>query len=103
MQLIGHVTRPRITNPLDRFHSELSFPMLDSFPQIYLDDSEGATVRTSLTTSAGLGKWVKELELKTKWRIGRDERENFSNGLLEIGERYKSEHDYSDDEEGWDD
>jgi len=45
---------------------------------------------------------VKNLEAATKWRIGREERENFSNVLLEIGECYKNEHDSGDDE-NWDD
>lgn len=75
---------------------------MDSFPGIYEHNQENTIgVRTSLTTSSEIGTWVRDLEAATKWRIGREERENFSNVLLEIGERYRNEE--GSDDENWDD
>jgi len=87
----------------NRYYSGLAIPVLDSFPKLYSDESEVQNIRTSLTTSSAIRTWVKDLELATKWRVEREEREDFSNGLLEIAERYKNGEDYSDDEDGWDD
>jgi hypothetical protein len=76
----------------------LSFPLLDSFPQIYpltfsSISSKSVPVRTSLSTDTSVALRIKSLQNNVGRSIGLDEREALSNSLGEIAEAY---------EEGWD-
>ncbi|CAF9928443.1 MAG: mtDNA inheritance, partitioning of the mitochondrial organelle [Alectoria fallacina] len=79
---------------IERFHSSLEYPLLDSFPPIF-SLSPGLTqfaVHTSLSTTSGISKRVKALQSMVSRMADFDERETLSNRLGEIGEAY---------EDGW--
>lgn len=74
----------------------MSFPLLDSFPNIFAQPSTvppSLAVSTSLSTDTSVALRVKSLQNIVSRAIGVDEREALSNSLGEIAEAY---------EEGWD-
>lgn len=78
-----------------RYHSRLRFPLLDSFPDIFVersDQSQTIDVQASLSTTSRVSGRVKSLQRVVGAMMGMMEREALSNGLGEIGENY---------EEGW--
>jgi hypothetical protein len=73
----------------------MSFPLLDSFPNIFGQRglSKALSVNTSLSTDTTIALRIKNLQQIVGRAIGIDEREALSNSLGEIAEAY---------EEGWD-
>ncbi|PGH28217.1 hypothetical protein AJ80_00107 [Polytolypa hystricis UAMH7299] len=82
---------------VQRFHSSLAFPILDSFPHNLFANQgpPGSTVsvRAALTTSSHVGDQIKQLQKFVVGAVPVDEREMLHNGLGEISESYQ---------EGWD-
>lgn len=79
---------------IERYHSSVEYPLLDSFPPIF-SASPGlaqVAVHTSLSTTTGISKRVKALQRMVSRTANLDERETLSNGLGEISEAY---------EDGW--
>lgn len=78
-----------------RYYSRLRFPLLDSFPDIFVERSDQRQmigVQTSLSTTSTVSLRVKSLQKVVGTMVGMEEREALANGLGEIGENY---------EEGW--
>jgi len=73
----------------------MSFPMLDSFPQIFAQagPSTALSIKTSLSTDTEVALRINSLKQIVNRSIAIDEREALSNSLGEIAEAY---------EEGWD-
>lgn len=76
-----------------RSRTSLPYSLLDSFPHIYDLTSDKASVRTGLSTDAGISTRIKGLRALVQRAVKVDEREALSNGLAEIAEAYV---------EGWD-
>ncbi|KAF6218074.1 hypothetical protein HO133_006486 [Letharia lupina] len=77
---------------IERYHSSLECPILDSFPPI-LSFSPGLTqvaVHTSLSTTSGISNRVKALQRVVSRMANLDERETLSNGLGQISEAYEN-------------
>ncbi|KAK2062492.1 misato segment II myosin-like domain-containing protein [Colletotrichum caudatum] len=80
-----------------RYHTDRGFPMLDSFPEIYLDRSgepstEPFGVKTSLSTDTSVSAALKALRTAVSSSIGVEDREDISNELADLAEAYR---------EGW--
>lgn len=87
---------------LHRYQSSLTFPILDTFPPIFKEtDDSGISVHAELGTSKAVAFWAQKLESQTKWLVGREDREDFCNGLHQIREAYVPDYDSLDEE--WDD
>ncbi|KAK2733617.1 mtDNA inheritance, partitioning of the mitochondrial organelle [Onygenales sp. PD_40] len=109
-ELMGQPSRMQSLKSLttvQRFHTPLSFPILDSFPHnLFAGQGTPASgsklsVRASLSTTTQIGEKVKELQKFAARVVGVDEREALMNGLGEIAEAYQesweSESDSGDD------
>ncbi|KAK3504534.1 tubulin nucleotide-binding domain-like protein [Neurospora crassa] len=77
------------------YHTPLRFPLLDSFPQIFRDDSGellkrgGAiNVTSSLSTDASVHKRLKSLRTTVGRSIGLEDREQLGNELAEMADEY---------------
>lgn len=86
-----------------RCHSGLAFPTPETFPGIYAaaqpaGASGGLGVCAELRTSKAVAHWAARLESQTKWLVGREDREEFCNGLHEIREAYVPDYDSFDEE-----
>lgn len=90
-----------------RYRSALSYPLLDSFPQIFRDDKgaplqDGLAVTTSLSTDTELSGRLRALRLTVTRLIGLEERETLSNELAEMADEYhegwSSGSDFGDDD-----
>ncbi|WQF75801.1 Putative misato Segment II tubulin-like domain, DML1/Misato, tubulin domain-containing protein [Colletotrichum destructivum] len=84
-------------NSTQRYYTGKGFPMLDSFPEIYLDSSgepstETFGVKTSLSTDTSVSAALKALRTAVSSSIGVEDREDISNELAELAEAYR---------EGW--
>lgn len=80
---------------IEKYHSRLRFPLLDSFPDIIDEQSKQSQmidVQASLSTTSRVSGRVKSLQKVVGTMVGVEEREALANGLGEIGEHY---------EEGW--
>ncbi|KAI1861098.1 hypothetical protein JX265_009717 [Neoarthrinium moseri] len=80
-----------------RFKSNLSFPMLDSYPRIFRDSDENRlteplSIRTVLSADSSVTDNMKGLRATVVRSIGLEDREDIGNELAEIAEGYK---------EGW--
>ncbi|KAK1975521.1 misato segment II myosin-like domain-containing protein [Colletotrichum cereale] len=81
-----------------RYHTNRGFPMLDSFPEIYLGSSSGEPsteafgVKTSLSTDTSVSAALKALRTAVSSSIGVEDREDISNELADLAEAYR---------EGW--
>ncbi|KAI0127715.1 tubulin nucleotide-binding domain-like protein [Xylariales sp. AK1849] len=80
-----------------RYQSNLSLPMLDSYPRIFRDGDgdqikNPLSVRTVLSTDSSVMDKVKGLRTTVLRSIGLEDREDIGNELAEIAEGYK---------EGW--
>lgn len=89
----GTRRRPKIHN----YRSELSFPILDSYPTVFRGKhgkpvTERMGIRTSLSTDTSVMAKVKGLRTAVIRSIGLEDRETIGNELAEIAEGYK---------EGW--
>ncbi|KAI1423794.1 tubulin domain-containing protein [Xylaria sp. FL1777] len=85
--------RPKVHN----YRSELSFPILDSYPTIFRDSNRTAikehmAMRTALATDTSVMDKVRALRTAVIRSIGLEDREMIGNELAEIAEGYK---------EGW--
>ena len=80
---------------VERYHSPLEFPLLDSFPELFTfqRESEGLTMQSSLSTTSRISCHIKSLQKIVNYSALLDEREALYNGLGEIAEAY---------EDGWD-
>lgn len=78
-----------------RTFTPLLFPLLDSFPHIFVQTSStpSLAISTSLSTDTAVALRVKDLQYVVSRAVGITERESLSNSLGEIAEAY---------EEGWD-
>lgn len=79
-----------------RYHTELQYPLLDSFPNIFPafgGQTRSLPVHASLSTTTRVIDRVKELQNIVGRAIAVEDRETLFNGLGEIAEAY---------EEGWD-
>lgn len=79
-----------------RYHSDLRFPLLDSFPDIFTHRSgqlHSINLQASLSTTSRISHRITLLQKAVGTMVGLEEREALSNGLGEIGEAYV---------EGWD-
>ncbi|KAJ2986212.1 hypothetical protein NUW58_g5135 [Xylaria curta] len=89
----GMRRRPKVHN----YRSELSFPLLDSYPKLFRDDNahvvkECIAMRTALSTDTSVMAKVRGLRTAVIRSIGVEDREMIGNELAEIAEGYK---------EGW--
>ncbi|KAI8950851.1 tubulin domain-containing protein [Xylaria longipes] len=80
-----------------KYGSELAFPILDSYPNIFRDNNghaikEHMAIRTSLSTDTSVMAKVRGLRTTVIRSIGLEDRETIGNELAEIAEGYK---------EGW--
>ncbi|EEH39934.1 hypothetical protein PAAG_02123 [Paracoccidioides lutzii Pb01] len=90
---------------VQRYHTPLSLPLLDSFPHDLFRgrgaSDSGLSVRASLSTTTQIGDKVKNLQKIASRLVGVDEREALVNGLGEISKAYQdkweSESDSGDD------
>lgn len=87
-----------------RFHTQLSYPILDSFPSDMIDLSSPKNkvdIVAALTASSRTGEQLKKLESVASRMTAVDEREDMVNGLGEIRELYEtgwmSDSDFDDD------
>ncbi|KAI1311000.1 tubulin domain-containing protein [Xylaria venustula] len=85
--------RPKVHN----YSSELSFPIIDSYPTIFRGNGNSAikenmAMRTSLSTDTSVMDKVRALRTAVIRSIGLEDREMIGNELAEIAEGYK---------EGW--
>lgn len=90
------VSRVREVLTTFRFNTPLLFPVLDSFPSIFIVGSghaENLAVHSGLTTSTAVADQVRAIEQIVKRLVAVDEREALCNGLQVIAEEY---------DEGWD-
>lgn len=76
-----------------RYRSELGYPLLDSFPEIFRDDKgealrDSIAVTTSLTTDTELSGKLKSLRTTVTRLIGLEDREELSNELAEMADEY---------------
>ncbi|OBR13850.1 Misato Segment II myosin-like domain-containing protein [Colletotrichum higginsianum IMI 349063] len=86
-----------VENSTQRYYTDKGFPMLDSFPEIYLDSNgelstETFGVKTSLSTDTSLSAALKALRTAVSSSIGVEDREDISNELADLAEAYR---------EGW--
>ncbi|OHF00584.1 misato Segment II myosin-like domain-containing protein [Colletotrichum orchidophilum] len=92
--------RPRaalIDTSTQRYHTHKGFPMLDSFPDIYLNNggeplTESFGVKTSLSTDTSVSAALNALRTTVASSIGVEDREDISNELADFAEAYR---------EGW--
>lgn len=87
---------PAANSPPLRYYTPLEFPLLSSFPSIVSrvsSPSHSVAIHSSLTTSTKISGRIKGLQALVCKIVAVEERENFSNGLGNLGEAY---------EEGWD-
>lgn len=84
-----------LTKYFCRTKLELLFPVLDSFPDIFVraDTTESLAVNTSLSTDTSVALRLKSIQQIVGRAVGVEEREALSNSLGEMAEAY---------EEGWD-
>ena len=76
-----------------RYRSQLSFPILDSFPKIFKDSNGEAlqgplAVTTALTTDTALSDRLRLLRSTVVRSIGLEDRETLSNELAEMADEY---------------
>lgn len=75
------------------YHSQLRFPLLDSFPQIF-KDQEGEPIKdhvnitTSLSTDSSVSEKIKLLRTTVMRSIGVEDREMVGNDLAEMADEY---------------
>ncbi|KXH59030.1 misato Segment II myosin-like domain-containing protein [Colletotrichum salicis] len=92
--------RPRaalVETSTQRYLTDRGFPMLDSFPGIYLDGSgkplsESFGVKTSLSTDTSVSAALNALRTTVASSLGVEDREDISNELADFAEAYR---------EGW--
>ncbi|KFA65378.1 hypothetical protein S40285_00415 [Stachybotrys chlorohalonatus IBT 40285] len=92
---------PRSRNPrrvigntiVQRYTTELQYPLLDSQPPIYADtpDATNLDVWTRLSTDDSMVAQMKALKSQVTWSVGLDEREVLVNDLAEIADAYQDE------------
>lgn len=76
-----------------RYQSSLEFPILDSFPSIYLAPPSGRTslaTRTSLSIESSVVDRIQRMQAVVGRYVGPDERETLLNGLGEIADTFQS-------------
>ena len=76
-----------------RYHSQLSFPILDSFPKIFKDSNGEAlqgplAVTTALSTDTALSDRLRLLRSTVVRSIGLEDRETLSNELAQMADEY---------------
>jgi hypothetical protein len=73
-----------------RFNTQLQFPMLNSYPQIYpsVSGQPSLPLHTALFTDQSISQRMKNLKSQVTWGVGVEEREVLSNSLSEIAEAY---------------
>ncbi|KAK2014673.1 misato segment II myosin-like domain-containing protein [Colletotrichum eremochloae] len=81
----------------NRYHTDRGFPVVDSFPEIYLNSSgepfnEPFGVKTSLSTDTSVSAALKALRTAISSSISVEDREDISNELADLAEAYR---------EGW--
>lgn len=83
-----------------RYKTKLSFPLLDSFPQIYSDytTKETIPVVSSLVTDKTISTRMKALRSQIGWSIGVDEREALNSTLADVGDAYDDDWSSGSDE-----
>lgn len=81
--------------------SQLLFPMLPSYPQVFRfgDAFDNVAVNASLSTNTHVADRVRSLERSVRAVIGVDEREALCDGLSTIAEEYEEGWDFSDDDD----
>ena len=92
------------SNQKGRYNSDLGFPLLDSFPDIYLQDSSvprSSSVHVKMETSTSISAWIHSVARNSRSMFGFEERERIINGLQEIAETYA--HGHGGDMDDWDD
>lgn len=75
------------------YHSQLRFPLLDSFPQIFKDEEgepikDHVNVTTSLSTDSSVSEKIKLLRTTVMRSIGVEDRETVGNDLAEMADEY---------------
>ncbi len=85
---------------IPRFKTQLQFPILDSYPQIYPEAAgqPSLPLKTSLFTDQSISKRMKNLKTQVTWGVGVEEREILSNSLAEIAEAYHDDWSSGSDE-----
>ncbi|KAG8528820.1 uncharacterized protein KY384_006509 [Bacidia gigantensis] len=79
---------------IERYYTQLPYPLPDSFPHIFTNASEGnVNVTASLTTSSQSSRAIDSLQETSRMVADLEERETLFNSLGEMAEAYK---------EGWD-
>lgn len=77
-----------------RYHSNLAFPLLDSYPSIFRDaggvsTTERTPLRLAISTNSSVTDKVKGLRSTVLRSIGLEDREDIGDQLAEIAETYK--------------
>ncbi|WYZ40306.1 hypothetical protein EsH8_IV_000647 [Colletotrichum jinshuiense] len=80
-----------------RYHTDRGFPMLDSFPNIYLEGSgkpstDSFGIKTSLSTDTSVSAAITMLRSTVATSIGMEDREDIGNELADLADAYR---------EGW--
>ena len=75
------------------YTSQLRFPLLDSFPQIFRDQEEEPikdhiNITTSLSTDSSVSEKLKMLRTSVVRSIGLEDREMIGNDLAEMADEY---------------
>ncbi|KAK1827787.1 tubulin domain-containing protein [Podospora conica] len=75
------------------YHSQLRFPLLDSFPQIFKDEEgepikDNVNITTSLSTDSSVSEKLKVLRTTVMRSIGVEDREMVGNDLAEMADEY---------------
>lgn len=86
-----------VPNINDRYHTDRGFPMLDSFPNIYLEGSgkpstDSFGIKTSLSTDTSVSAAITMLRSTVATSIGMEDREDIGNELADLADAYR---------EGW--
>ncbi|KAK0646632.1 tubulin domain-containing protein [Cercophora newfieldiana] len=97
MEQEAHDFRRRRRNPSEpitrSYTSDLRFPLLDSFPQIFRQESgspltETMDITTSLSTDSSISDRLKLLRTTVSRSIGLEDRETIGNDLAEMADEY---------------
>ena len=90
-----------------RFHTDLAFPIIDSFPPIFPNKPRSVNklpAKASVSKSSRIAGWSKSLEASVRRRVGVDEREPILDGLRSTSDAYAAGgEDRAAGDEDWDD
>lgn len=88
----------------DLHKTQLLFPILSSYPQIFRFGGavESVAIKTQLSTNTHVADRVRDLERSVRAMISVDEREALCDGLSTIAEEYEEGWDFNDDDEDGD-